>query len=141
MVDGGMSEAEVATAYFTTERYVAQRLALAKVSPKLLEVYAENGMTLALLETFTANPDHARQEQVWDAVRQSHYREPWHVRQMLTETSVPASDKRAMFIGLDAYVAAGGPVLPRYLFDEEDGGWLDDVPLLDRLVADHHEKG
>jgi len=36
----------------------------------------------------------------------------------------------------DAYVAAGGPVLPRYLFDEEDGGWLDDVPLLDRLVAD-----
>lgn len=136
MVDGGMSEAEVATAYFTTERYVAQRLALAKVSPKLLEVYAENGMTLALLETFTANPDHARQEQVWDAVRQSHYREPWHVRQMLTETSVPASDKRAMFIGLDAYVAAGGPVLPRYLFDEEDSGWLDDVPLLDRLVAD-----
>ncbi|MBA4203746.1 MAG: chromosome partitioning protein ParB [Polymorphum sp.] len=136
MVDGGMSKAEVATAYFTTERYVDQRLALAGVSPKLLEVYAENGMTLALLETFTANPDHARQEQVWDAVRQSHYREPWHVRQMLTETSAPASDKRALFVGLDAYVAAGGPVLPRYLFDEEDGGWLDDVPLLDRLVAD-----
>ena len=136
MVDGGMSNAEVATAYFTTERYVEQRLALAEVSPKLLEVYAENGMTLALLETFTANPDHARQEQVWDAVRQSHYREPWHVRKMLTETSVPASDKRALFVGIDAYVAAGGPVLPRYLFDEEDSGWLDDVPLLDRLVSE-----
>ena len=95
MVDGGMTKAEVASAYFTTERYVDQRLALAKVSPALHEVYAENGMTLAMLEAFTAHPDHARQEQVWDAVRQSHYREPWRIRNMLTETSVPASDKRA----------------------------------------------
>lgn len=135
MVDGGMTKAEVASAYFTTERYVDQRLALAKVSPALHEVYAENGMTLAMLEAFTAHPDHARQEQVWDAVRQSHYREPWRIRNMLTETSVPASDKRARFVGLDAYIAAGGPLLPRYLFDDDEEGWLDDVPLLDRLVS------
>ncbi|KAB2676678.1 ParB/RepB/Spo0J family partition protein [Brucella tritici] len=136
MVDGGMTKAEVASAYFTTERYVDQRLALAKVSSKLHEVYAENGMTLATLEAFTAHPDHARQEQVWDAIRQSHYREPWRIRNMLTETSVAASDKRARFVGLDAYVAAGGPLLPRYLFDDDEEGWLDDVPLLDRLVAE-----
>lgn len=135
MVDGGMTKAEVASAYFTTERYVDQRLALAKVSPALHEVYAQNGMTLATLEAFTAHPDHARQEQVWEAVRHSHYREPWRIRDMLTETSVPASDKRARFIGLDDYIAAGGPVLPRYLFDDDEEGWLDDVPLLDRLVA------
>ncbi len=76
MVDGGMTNAEVASAYFTTERYVDQRLALAKVSPTLHAVYTENSMTLAMLESFTAHPDHARQEQVWDAVRQSHHREP-----------------------------------------------------------------
>ncbi|MGV6876079.1 chromosome partitioning protein ParB [Pseudochelatococcus sp. B33] len=136
MVDGGMTTEEVASAYFTTQRYVDQRLALAKASPKLHEVYAQDGMTLATLEAFTAHPDHARQEQVWDAIRQSYYREPWRIRQMLTETSVPASDKRALFVGLDAYMAAGGPVLPRYLFDDEEDGWLDDVPLLDRLVAE-----
>ncbi|MHC1547992.1 ParB/RepB/Spo0J family partition protein [Phyllobacterium sp. K27] len=136
MVEGGMSTEEVAAAYFTTQRYVEQRLRLASVSPKLLEIYAENGMTLAVLEAFTAHPDHARQEQVWDAVRQSHYREPWRIRNMLTETTVPASDKRAGFIGLDAYVAAGGPVLPRYLFDDEDEGWLENVALLDQLVSD-----
>ena len=135
MVDGGMTKAEVASAYFTTERYVDQRLALAKVSPALHKVYAENGMTLAQLEAFTAHPDHERQEQVWEAVRQSHYREPWRIRNMLTETSVPASDKRARFVGLDAYIAAGGPVLPRYLFDDDEEGWLDNVPLLDRLVS------
>lgn len=136
MVDGGMTIEEVASAYFTTQRYVEQRLALAKVSPKLHEVYAQEGMTLATLEAFTAHPDHVRQEQVWDAVRQSHYREPWRIRQMLTETTVPSSDKRARFVGLDAYMAAGGPVLPRYLFDDDEDGWLEDVPLLDRLVAE-----
>lgn len=136
MVEGGASIEEVATAYFTTSRYIEQRLRLASVSLKLLEVYAENGMTLAMLEAFTAHPDHARQEQVWEAVQQSYYREPWRIRNMLTETTVPASDKRARFVGLDSYIAAGGPVLPRYLFDDEDEGWLEDVALLDNLVAD-----
>jgi len=136
MVDGGMTTGEVASAYFTTQRYVEQRMALAKVSPVLHEAYPQNSMTLAQLEAFTANPHHDRQEQVWDALKQSHYREPWRIRNMLTETSVPASDRRAVFVGIDAYMAAGGPVLPRYLFDDDEDGWLEDVPLLDRLVSE-----
>ncbi|RWD31050.1 MAG: chromosome partitioning protein ParB [Mesorhizobium sp.] len=135
MVDSGMSTEEVAAAYFTTPRYVEQRLRLSTVSPKLLEIYAGEGMTLAMLEAFTVNPDHARQEQVWEATQQSYNRQPWHIRQMLTQTTVPASDKRARFVGIDAYVAAGGPVL-RDLFETDNGGWLEDVPLLDRLVSD-----
>ncbi|ABA06336.1 hypothetical protein Nwi_3089 [Nitrobacter winogradskyi Nb-255] len=136
MVDGGMSTEEVASTYFTSQRYVDQRLALAKVSPRLHEVYAQDGMTLAMLEAFTAHPDHARQEQVWDAVERSHYREPWRIRNMLTETTVAASDKRALFVGIEAYMAAGGQMLPRYLFDDDEDGWLKDVSLLDRLVAE-----
>jgi len=54
---------------------------------------------------------------------------------MLTETSVRASDRRAVFVGAEAYEAAGGTVL-RDLFQGDDGGWLEDVALLDRLVAD-----
>ncbi|WIG54002.1 MULTISPECIES: ParB/Srx family N-terminal domain-containing protein [unclassified Afipia] len=136
MVDGGMSTEEVASAYFTSQRYVDQRLALAKVSPKLHDVYAQDAMTLAMLEAFTAHPDHARQEQVWEAVKQSYYREPSRIRSMLTETTVAASDKRALFVGIDAYMAAGGQVLPSYLFDDDENGWLEDVALLDRLVAE-----
>lgn len=44
-------------------------------------------------------------------------------------------DKRAQFIGVDAYVAAGGAVL-RDLFQGDDGGWLHDVALVDQMVAD-----
>ncbi|ADZ68749.1 ParB/RepB/Spo0J family partition protein [Polymorphum gilvum] len=136
MRDKGMSEDEIAFAHRTSKRVVAQRLALAKVSPTLHDAFETGEMSLAELEAFTAHPDHARQEQVWDALQHSHFRETWRIREMLTETSVPASNKRARFVGLDAYVAAGGPVLPRYLFDDEEDGWLDDVGLLDRLVTE-----
>ncbi|RVA51430.1 DNA-binding protein, partial [Mesorhizobium sp. M7A.F.Ca.CA.004.09.1.2] len=40
-----------------------------------------------------------------------------------------------VFVGLDAYEAAGGQVL-RDLFQSDDGGWLQDALLLDRLVAE-----
>jgi ParB family transcriptional regulator, chromosome partitioning protein len=54
---------------------------------------------------------------------------------MLTENTVRASDRRVQFIGLDAYEQAGGAIM-RDLFERDDGGWLQDVPLLDRLVTE-----
>ena len=44
-------------------------------------------------------------------------------------------DKRALFVGLDAYEQAGGIVM-RDLFQQDDGGWLENVALLDGLVAE-----
>ncbi|OYW99320.1 MAG: chromosome partitioning protein ParB, partial [Caulobacter vibrioides] len=51
---------------------------------------------------------------------------------------VAADDRRVLFVGLDAYVEAGGPVL-RDLFTEDRGGWVEDVVLLDRLVLEKLE--
>lgn len=131
----GMSEEEIAAAFFTTAQVVKQRLRLASVSPTLLDIYAEDGMKLEELMAFTVNPDHARQEQVWETVQTSHNRQPWYIRQLLTETTVPATDKRALFIGIETYEQAGGSVL-RDLFQTDGGGWLQDPALLDRLVAE-----
>lgn len=135
MFDEGMTKEEIADAYRTTPRYITQRMRLASVSPALLEVYARNGMPLAMLEAFTVNPDHARQEQVWEAVQRSYNVQPWQVRQLLTETTVPTDDKRVRLVGVEAYEQAGGAML-RDLFSENDGGWLEDVGLLDRLVSE-----
>jgi len=60
------------------------------------------------------------------------------IRRLLTEGAVRASDKRARFIG-EAYEAEGGSVL-RDLFQGDDGGWLQDVALADRLVAERLER-
>ncbi len=130
----GQGEEAIAAALFVSPQVVKQRLKLASVAPALLEVCAEDGMTLEQLMAFTVNPDHGRQVQVWDAVKNSWNKEPYSIRRMLTETSVRASDRRAVFVGVDAYEAAGGVVL-RDLFQGDDGGWLEDPALLDRLVA------
>ncbi|MDP2081994.1 ParB/RepB/Spo0J family partition protein [Pseudotabrizicola sp.] len=131
----GMTEEAIAAAFFVDVKVVKQRLRLVSVAPALLEVYAEDGMTLEQLMAFTISGDHARQAQVWDAVKNSWSKEPYQIRRMLTETAVRASDKRARFLGLDAYEVAGGFVL-RDLFQQDDGGWLQDPVLLERLVSE-----
>jgi ParB family transcriptional regulator, chromosome partitioning protein len=133
--DKGQSEEDIAAAFFTTIQVVKQRLRVAAVSPKLIDVYVEDGMTLEQLMAFTVCPDHKRQEKVWTALEKSWDKHPQSIRRMFTEKSVPARDKRAAFVTVEAYQAAGGTILTD-LFDDNNGGWLEDVPLLERLVAE-----
>jgi len=135
MRDKGMTGEAIAAAFFVPVQVVKQRLRLVTVSPTLLDVYADDGMTLEQLMAFSISEDHARQEQVWEAISHSWSKEPYQIRRMLTETTIRASDKRAVFVGIDAYQAAGGCIL-RDLFQDDDGGWLQDPVLLDRLVAE-----
>ena len=131
----GQSEEEIAATFFVAENVVKQRLRLAAVSEKLLHVYAEDAMSLDQLMAFTVTTDRDRQEQVWEAIQRSYSKEPYQIRRMLTERTVRASDKRAVFVGLEAYEAAGGVVM-RDLFQQDDGGWLENVGLLDGLVTE-----
>ena len=130
----GQSEEEIAAAFFVAVSVVKQRLRLASVSPALLEVYAEDGMTLDQLMAFSVSPDHERQEQVWEAIQRAYNKEPYQIRRLLTEGAVRAADKRAQYAG-EEYVAAGGAVI-RDLFQADDGGWLQDVGLLERLLVE-----
>ena len=129
-----MSDEDIAAAYFVGVNVVKQRLRLAAVSEKLLDIYAEDGMSLEQLMAFTVTTDHARQEQVWDALQRSYSQEPYQIRRMLTEKTVRASDKRVLFVGIDTYENAGGVVM-RDLFQQDDGGWLENVALLETLVT------
>ncbi|KAB2760775.1 ParB/RepB/Spo0J family partition protein [Rhodopseudomonas boonkerdii] len=139
LVEKGRTEEEVAAAFFVSVSVVKQRLRLAAVSPALLDVYAEDGMSLDQLMAFAVNPDHERQQQVWQAVQRSHNKEPYYIRRLLTEGAVRASDKRAQFVGIEAYEAAGGDII-RDLFQQDDGGWLQEPMLLDRLVDEKLER-
>src|SRR3546814_8357473 len=62
--DSGLGEEEIAARFFVGPGVVKQRLKLASVSPKLLDLYAEDDMTLEQLMAFTVTNDHDRQEQV-----------------------------------------------------------------------------
>jgi ParB family chromosome partitioning protein len=131
----GLSEEDIGARFFVHPTVVKQRLKLAAVSQKLLDVYAEDGMRLEQLMAFTVTNDRVRQEQVWEALARTYNKEPYYIRRQLTEGAVRAADKRARFVGVDVYEAAGGVVM-RDLFEHDDGGWLQDPALLDRLVIE-----
>lgn len=133
MVDERQDIEAIAAHFMTTPAVVRQRLKLASVSPKLHEIYAEDGMTLEQLMAFSVADDHARQEKVWELLAHSYNKSASYIRQKLTEDTVRVADKRVRFVTIDAYVAAGGGVM-RDLFEHDDGGWLTDPALLDRLV-------
>jgi ParB family chromosome partitioning protein len=133
--DQGLGEEDIAARFFVTPQIVKQRLKLANVSPRLLDIYAADEMELEQLMAFTVSDDHARQEQVWEMVGHDYNQSAYNIRRLLTENSVATDAKRVRFIGIEAYEAAGGGVL-RDLFSEDEDGWVQDVALLEKLVAE-----
>jgi ParB family chromosome partitioning protein len=128
-------DTDIAATYGVTPAVVRARLKLAAASPVLLKAYANDDINLEVLMAFCVTDDQKRQEEVYNIV--SNGREPsaYHVRQLLTETSVDASDERARFIGLETYKAAGGAIMED-LFKEDSGPWLENPELLEKLVND-----
>ncbi|MEC4594831.1 ParB/RepB/Spo0J family partition protein [Nitrospirillum amazonense] len=133
----GLPALEIAARFGVSERTVKQRLKLGAVSPRLMAQYREGLMTLEQLTAFALTDDHACQEQVWGDLTWNKSADT--IRRLLTQAHVPATDRRVRFVGIAAYEAVGGPVL-RDLFSADDQGvYLEDVPLLDRLVAERLE--
>ncbi|MBB3862542.1 ParB family chromosome partitioning protein [Novosphingobium hassiacum] len=135
LIEAGLSEEDIAARFFVSGQTVRQRLRLAAVSPTLLEVYGEDGMSLEQLMAFSVTDNHARQEQVWEQVGQGQHVSAYHIRRLLTEDAIAANDRRVRFIGLDAYTEAGGYVM-RDLFSTDEDGWLQDPALVELLVSE-----
>ena len=129
----GLGAEDIGARFGVSAQVVRQRLRLGAVSPKLMAIYREGGLALDQLMAFAVSEDHGRQEQVYDQL--TFNRSPGVIRRAMTEAKVPASDRRAIFVGAEAYGEAGGTIL-RDLFTEDGGGWFEDVPLLDRLVTE-----
>ncbi|WP_011579021.1 MULTISPECIES: ParB/RepB/Spo0J family partition protein [Chelativorans] len=133
--DQGLGEEDIAARYKVTADTVKQRLRLADVSPKLLDLYGKGELKLEQVKAFSITSDHTRQEDVWATVSRSHVQEPYYIKRLLTETAVRADDRRAVYVGAEAYETAGGIVL-RDLFQQDGGGWFQDPALLEKLVLD-----
>lgn len=136
LVDLGLDDhEEIAARLLLTPTIVKQRLKLAAVSPKILERFEKGEIRYDQLTRFTVTDDHARQEQVWEVVSRSNSSDPNHITRLLTETAVRGDDRRAVYVGSEAYEAAGGVIL-RDLFNEGSTNWFQDAPLLEQLVFD-----
>jgi ParB family chromosome partitioning protein len=132
--DQGQGIEEIAARFGVAPTLVQQRLKLAAVSPRLMAVYRDGEMSLDQLTAFTLTDDHAAQERVWFEAPHL-YKDPRAIRQALTRSLVEGSDRRARFVGAEAYEAAGGQLV-RDLFQPDDEAYFADSELLDRLVAE-----
>lgn len=134
LVASGTCVEDVAASFGVTPLVVQRRLKLCTVSPKLIDAWRADEVALDQLMALAISDDHAAQEAAWFEAPEWD-RQPHAIRRKLTQGEPDARhDRRVAFVGLDAYVAAGGTLRTDLFADE--GGHILDVPLLDRLVRE-----
>jgi ParB family chromosome partitioning protein len=131
LIGKGESAAQVAERFGVDEGHVLKRMKLARVAPQLLKEYRDGAITLECLKAFTVTDDHRRQIKVFKSLQDWQKEDPSEIRAALTEKLVEASSKLALFVGMGAYVAAGGATRAD-LFGEEV--YLEKPLLLHKLA-------
>ena len=137
LAGAGATVADIAVRFGVTEKLVEQRLRLGNAAPVLLDAYREGDIDLEVLTAFAVTADRERQIAVWEQVKEQGYRPgAWQIKRMLTEDRVAARTAVARFVGIEAYEAADGATTRDLFADEDDNGvWLDDPALLDKLAT------
>ena len=139
LVEHGADAEGIARRFGLTVRFVEGRLRLAGLAPQVFEALGAGEISLDVAKAFAATPDAERQAYVFEQVRSSYMSShPDSIRRMMTQATVSASDRRARFVGEEAYVAAGGRI-ERDLFADADDARLLDVALLERLASEKME--
>jgi ParB family chromosome partitioning protein len=138
LIDAGTTIDAVAARFGASERHVRQRLRLGKLAPELLDAYRAGSISLDAVTAFTLGADHAAQLAVWRQLKDHPYIQPYTVKRLLTEAAVPLDSDLGLFVGAEAYEAAGGHVT-RDLFSGDEDGFLDDAALVRRLAIEKLE--
>lgn len=133
MRDSGAILPDIARAFATTEAHVRRRMALADLPVEVLNALKAKQISLSAAAAFTVTQDRELAVIVLNNVLASGHWSERQIRTALMPDSVRHSDRRAIFVGIDAYEKAGGK-LTRDLFSEDVT--LHDVELLDNLFAE-----
>lgn len=136
MRDAGASVTVIARTFGATEAQVYRRLALADLPRPVIEALKSGEITLGIASAFTIANDEALALQVLEQVRGNEHVSEHRIKRLLQPEAVSLTDRRAAFVGLDAYEVAGGKIT-RDLF--ENSAFLQDATLLDRLFAEKLE--
>jgi ParB family transcriptional regulator, chromosome partitioning protein len=134
IIEAGATPEDVARRFGLTVRFVEGRLRLAGLAPCVFEALAEGTITLDMAKAYGAISDVERQAYVYAELQDAWYQiTPDTIRRMVLDATVRGSDPRAVLVGRDAYIGAGGRI-ERELFDDDASeSWID-VALLEDLA-------
>ena len=137
LLEEGRSIDYVASLFSISTLAVQRRLKIANVSPKLLDVYRDDGMSTEQIQALALCDDHEKQEHLWFDAAQSWLRDPYHLRAAIVEEEINVSENPLVaFVTLDAYVAAGGYVRRDLFSESENAGYITDMGLLQQLATE-----
>jgi ParB family chromosome partitioning protein len=140
LAEEGRSVDYIAALFSASPLTVKRRMKLANVSPKLLALLREDGITLDQLAALALADDHETQERIWFETPNDWQRAPQYLRQAITRAEIDASRSRLVrFVGLAAYEGAGGYVRRDLFSDTENAGFIADAELLQRLAGEKLE--
>lgn len=133
MAATGSDPAHIARAFAVTTRTVKQRLKLATLPDEALDALRADKLTLDQAGALTtAQSTEALLAELRRATTSHWAVDPSSIRQNLRGASVTADDRRVKYIGLDAYIDAGGKAITDLFTDQTR---LTDDALLQSLFA------
>lgn len=127
----GATVADIATAYGATEAHVYRRLALATLPCPVIDALRSGDISLSNAAAFTISDDEKLTLEVLENVRgvgESDHR----IKKMLKPDAIKDSDRRAIYVGVEAYIEAGGRTSSDLFADEV---LIDDPVILDDLFG------
>lgn len=132
--------ANCARRFGVTVRHVEQRLRLAALAPEILDALRNSRISLDAAKAYAGTTDHKRQLQVFKAeqIKGQFSHAPQTIRDALKGKSYEANDRRCVYIGQEAYIAAGGRIEADLFMGADDGELWIDPDIVDRLL---HAKG
>lgn len=131
----GRSTADIAKRFGIEERFVVGRLRLANLAQPIFDALEADEITLDVAKAYATTADTARQTAIWESLRNSYSRDNVNeIRRALNGYSYRATDPKALLVGRDSYIAAGGRVEDADLFSTAaDERWID-THILDDLA-------
>ena len=132
MDKAGAPASGIARAFAVTEGHVYKRLKLESLPEQVIDALAAQDINLGEAAAFTICDDTDLIVQVLEQARKGHLSE-YQIKNLLKPDAVSASDRRAKYVGLDAYKEAGGRVSGDLFADKT---LLDDEAILDQCFAD-----
>ena len=127
---------DIAKRFGLTERFVLGRLRLAGLAEPVFEALRDGSITLDIAMAYASTSNTARQASVFEQLGQGYYRaNVGEIRRQLASGGYRGSDPKALLVGREDYVAAGGRVESDLFTDDATEIWIDG-DILDHLAEE-----
>lgn len=132
----GKTPADIAKRFGLTERFVRGRLRLANLAEPVFEALGNGAITLDVAIAYASTSDTARQASVFAQLADNYYRSNVNeIRRMLAVGAYRGGDPKALFVGREAYEAAGGRIDGDLFSDSASETWIDG-DIVDRIAGE-----